>query len=48
MLEGLVVANSLVFSELKDSEESPRGILFIDPAVMWALNPQEMCGRISL
>ena len=33
MLHGLVLANSHVFSEFKDSDKSPRGLFFIDADV---------------
>ena len=45
VLQGLVLANSHVFTEFVDSEESSKGdflkiiFFFIDAALMWALEP---------
>ena len=39
MLQGFVLANSHVFTELEDCEESPKGAFIHDAAVMWALEP---------
>ena len=33
MLQGLVLANSHVFSEFEDSDKSPKGLFFIDAAM---------------
>ena len=48
VMQGLALVNSHAFSEFKDSEESPKGLFFIDAAVMLALEPLGMTDRISL
>ena len=39
VLQGLVLANSHVFTVFEDSEHSPIGLSFIDAAVMGVLKP---------
>ena len=46
VLQGLAQANSYVFSEFEDSEESPRGFFYIYAAV--GSGPLGMTGRIWL
>ena len=48
VLQGLVLANSHDFGQFEDSEESPKGIFFIDAALMWTLESLRMTGRICL
>ena len=48
VMQGLVLTNSHVFSEMEESKESPKGDFLIDAAVMRALEPLGMTGIICL